>query len=70
MLASVGLILISQPFFQGSSARVSRLSIMSEFTSTISPPTGALRSETAFTDSISPKVSPWSISRPTSGRSQ
>ena len=34
------------------------------------PATGAFRSETAFTDSISPNVSPASRLRPGSGRSQ
>ena len=40
-----------------------------EFTSMTSPPTGAYRSETAFTDSMTPKASPWARVVPDSGNS-
>ena len=43
---------------------------MAPLTSSTSPATGEFRSDTALTDSISPKVSPAARTRPGLGRSQ
>jgi hypothetical protein len=59
--------LIIQPAFHGSAERLSTFSASAVLTAATSPPTGVKSSETAFTDSISPKRSPFFSFAPTAG---
>ena len=54
----------------GSLFTISGFSVSEVFTSITSPLTGAYNSDTAFTDSIVPKTSPYYTVRPTSGSSR
>ena len=59
----------SQPAPYGSSFTVSGASTTAWFTSSTSPESGAIRSETALTDSTSPYDSSFEIVEPSSGAS-
>jgi len=60
---------ISQPLPYGSSFTVSGASTTAAFTRSTSPESGAIRSDTAFTDSTSPYDSSFEMVEPSSGGS-